>query len=397
MRLYIIVYLFLLMLLPLSAQQRASLSDESEISILVCGPSHDEPFTLYGHAAFRIKDPQLNFDNIFNYGIFDFSSSNFIYRFAKGETDYKLGAAGFLGYLIEYQMRGSSVTELMLNLTLEEKNKIWDALLINYLPENRVYRYNFFFDNCATRLVDIVEKHVDGEIVYKTDQPEQTFRELINYCTREHQWLTFGCDLALGSPTDRIATPHEKMFLPEYLEAAFKTAVIQSVDGSKRPLVKQVANLAEFNPEINNYPPERFTPLVCSLLILLVTAAITYVGWRKKRAFKGLDIIMFSLAGIAGCVLFFLSFISTHPAVFPNYSILWLHPLHLLGAILIIVKRSPKAAYYYHFINFVALTLLLPAWIFIPQHLNIAFVPLILTLWMRSGYVVYRYKTWIKE
>lgn len=397
MRIYIIVGLFLLVLLPLAAQQRANLSDESEISVLISGPSHDAAFTLYGHAAFRIKDPMLNFDNIFNYGIFDFSSSNFIYRFAKGETDYKLGATDFLGYLIEYQMRGSSVTELVLNLTTEEKNKIWDALLINYLPENRVYRYNFFFDNCATRLVDIVEKHLDGDVVYKINQPEETFRELINHCTREHAWLTFGCDLALGSPTDRIATPREKMFLPEQLEKAFKTAEIQFADGSKRPLVKQVILLAAYDPEINNYPPERLTPLLCSLLIFFITIGITYVGWKRKKAFKGLDIILFSLAGVAGCVLFFLSFISTHPAVFPNYSLFWLHPLHLLGAILITVKKETKAAYYYHFINFVALTLLLPAWIFIPQHLNIAFVPLILSLWIRSGYVVYRYKTWIKE
>lgn len=392
MRRYIILYLLLLSFLPLAAQHKVSLSNESEISILICGPSHDAVFTLYGHAAFRIHDPGQNIDLIFNYGLFDSSSPNFIYRFVKGETDYKLGAANFSDYLIEYQMRGSYVNELILNLTTDEKNKIWDALLINYLPENRVYRYNFFFDNCATRLVSILEKHINGRIVYTTDQPEQTFRDLINHCTREHPWQTFGCDLVLGSPTDRVATPYEKMFLPEHLESAFKAATVQSADGSSRSLIKEVVSLAKFEPEINNYPPERFTPIICSLLILILTAGITYWEWKKNKNGKILDIVLFTIAGIAGCILFFLSFFSTHPAIYPNWSLVWLHPLHLVGVLLFAVKRCERVAYYYHFINFVALTLLLPGWFIIPQHLNIAFIPLILTLWIRSAFAVYRFK-----
>lgn len=392
MKKYIFIYIFLLGILPLAAQEKVALGEEAEISILVCGPSHDAAFTLYGHAAIRVNDPEKNIDTIFNYGLFDYSSPNFIYRFAKGETDYKLGAVGFLDYMIEYQMRGSYVTELVLNLTTAEKNKIWDALLINYLPQNRVYRYNFFFDNCATRLVDIVEKHIDGQLVFEKDRQEQTFRELINYCTREHHWLTFGCDLALGSPTDRVATVREKMFLPEHLEAAFKTAEIRKADGSSQVLVKKAVRLAEFEPEINNYPPELFTPLICGILIFLLVAYITYQGLRRRKYARGLDVILFTLAGIAGCVLFFISIVSTHPSVFPNLSLVWLHPLHLAGAILIAVKRFGKAANCYHFINFVALTLLLPVWIFFPQHLNVAFIPLIMTLWVRSAFAVYRYK-----
>lgn len=392
MKKYILSYLFLIFFLPLNAQQKVSLSEEAKISILVCGPSHDASFTLYGHAAIRIQEPSRNFDTIFNYGIFDYSSSNFIYRFAKGETDYKLGAAEFFDYIIEYQMRGSFVNELILNLNLEEKNQIWDALLINYLPQNRVYRYNFFFDNCATRLVSLVENHVQGKVVYEEKQSEQTFRDLINTCTREHNWLTFGCDLALGSPTDRHATPHEEMFLPEYLESSFRSAQIKSEDGSTRPLIKEIIPLAKFEPEINNYPTERITPLLCSVLLFLGVAGITFVGWKKKKHSRLLDFILFTTAGVAGCLLFFISCISLHPSVFPNWSLIWLHPLHLVGALLISVKKFVKAAYYYHFINFVALTLLLLGWIIIPQQMNIAFIPLILTLWLRSAYAAYRYK-----
>lgn len=393
MRKYLLVYLLLLLIYPLTAEQKVELSEESEISILICGPSHDASFTLYGHAAFRIKDPAHNFDTILNYGLFNHRAPNFIFKFALGETDYYLGAASYLDYIIEYQMRGSYVTELVLNLTTEEKNKIWDALLINYLPENRMYRYNFFFDNCATRLVTMVENNVDGKVIYDTtNQPEQTFRDLINYCTREHIWQTFGCDLALGSPTDRIATPREKMFLPEFLEAGFKNAKIQSSNGDSRNLVKAVIPLAEFDPDINNYPPEKFTPIILLTLLYICILTITIYGWRKGKYSKALDLVLFTIAGLAGCLLFFISCISVHPAVFPNWSLVWLHPLHLVGALLITVKKFEKAAYYYHFINFVALILLLPAWIFLPQHLNIAFIPLILTLLTRSAFVVHRYK-----
>lgn len=392
MRTYLVIYLLLLFLPGLSAQQKVTLSEKADISILVCGASHDASFTLYGHAAIRILDPEKDIDVIFNYGIFDFSGSGFIYRFAKGETDYKLGAGNYLDYIIEYQLRGSSIDELILDLTIEEKNRIWDALLINYLPENRTYRYNFFFDNCATRLVSIVEKHLDGQLRYDENQPRESFRDLITQCTQGHYWLTFGCDLALGSPTDRIATPHEKMFLPEQLLAMFRTATIDQPDGRSRALVKSVVPVALFDPDINNYPAERLTPLVVGLLLLFVVLCTTLVGWRKNNHAKWLDVILFTLAGIAGCLLFFISCISVHPAVYPNWSLVWLHPLHIAGALVIAVKRFIKAAYYYHFINFAALTLLLLGWFAIPQQMNTAFIPLILVLLIRSGYTVYRCK-----
>ncbi len=223
-----ILFLFLLGILSLSAMAQPKLSEEARISLMTSAPYDEEVFTVYGHAALRIHDPKQNIDYIFNYGIFDFSKPNFIYRFAKGETDYKLGVADFQDYVIEYQMRGSDITEQVLNLTQEEKEHIWDALLINYRPENRVYRYNFFFDNCATRPAAILEKEINGNVDYQYPFQSQTFRDLINYCTRNHPWLTFGCDLALGSPTDRKATQHEMLFLPPYLKEASAKGFIHS-------------------------------------------------------------------------------------------------------------------------------------------------------------------------
>jgi len=385
-----LVFLLLLFLFP-SLKAQTILSEQAEISILTSSPYDQEAFTLYGHTAMRVADPANNIDLVFNYGIFDFEKPFFIYRFTKGETDYWLAARPFRGYVASYEWYGSSVTEQVLNLTQTETQRIWEALQWNALPENREYRYNFFFDNCSTRPVAIVEEQVEGEIRYTHPHTPKTFREMINYCTRNHPWQTFGCDLALGSPTDRIATQHEEMFLPEYLMDAFASAEIVSPGGTTRPLV---AHTRMLTGEIT--PPEEktdfFTPLLCGWLLFLFTAFLTWWEWKKQKYYKWYDFCVFLIAGLAGSLLLFLAFVSEHPCTWPNWSLIWLHPFHLIGAILSVAKKRGKAAYYYHFINFVALTLLLPGWIFIPQHLNAAFIPLIGTLWLRSGIYVYRNK-----
>ncbi len=387
------LFIFLLGILSLSATARPRLSEEARISLMTSAPYDEEVFTVYGHAALRIYDPGQNIDYIFNYGIFDFSKPNFIYRFAKGETDYRLGVTDFQDYVIEYQMRGSEITEQVLDLTREEKERIWEALLINHRPENRVYRYNFFFDNCATRPAAILEKEINGKVDYHYPYQSRTFRELINHCTRNHPWLTFGCDLALGSPTDRKATLHEMLFLPPYLKEAFSKATVTDPDGTIRPLVSEtrVIEAAEADePEKDIW--DWLTPLACSWLLFGIILAITWIEWRKRRYFQSVNRILFTVAGAGGVILFFLGFISTHPCTWPNWSFLWLQPLDLVAVILFCVKKLKKAAYYYHFINFAMLTLMLLGWHFIPQHLNSAFIPLVASIWVRSGWDVYRKK-----
>ncbi|MDH6356494.1 DUF4105 domain-containing protein [Parabacteroides sp. PF5-9] len=384
MRKGFILFILSLFVYPFYAQK--PLSEEAQISILTSAPHDEEVFTLYGHAALRVYDPQQDFDGVFNYGIFDFSKPNFIYRFVKGETDYMLGINSFQDYLLEYQMRGSNVTEQVLNLTQEEKERIWTALLINAQPENRVYRYNFFFDNCATRLPLLIEKGVSGEVAYFAPPPPKTFREMINDCTRNHPWLTFGCDIVVGNPADRTATTHEMMFLPDYLRDEMDKAVIVAADGRRRTLVSkiQLHRSKAMDPEKSIW--DTLTPLICGWILFSLIALITLFEWRSGKYYHILDGVLFFIAGIAGMIIFFLSFISEHPCMWPNWNILWLHPFHLIGVALFCVKKFKKAAYYYHFINFAALTLMLVCWTMIPQHLNVAFIPLIASLWLRSGY-----------
>lgn len=383
-KLWVIALLCLLLPFPLMAEEEGL-----QISLLTSSPYEGEVFTVYGHAALRVKDDTHKLDYVFNYGIFSFSQPYFIYRFAKGETDYMLGACRYSDYMIEYQMRGSSVTEQKLNLSPEESQRLWLALSVNYEPQNRTYRYNFFFDNCATRPVRLIEENVTGKIVYRWQPEEKTFRNMINYCTRNHPWLTFGCDLALGSPTDRVATAHEMMFLPEYMKEAIASAVIVDAEGNERPLVQQ--SIVVPADEEEDLPMEWLTPLFCAIIICIASMALTFYEYRKRYAGRWHDILLFTLAGVGGLVLFFLCFISEHPCTCPNWNMLWLHPLQLSILPLSLVKNGRKAVFYYHFINFAAIMIMLLGWRFIPQHFNHAIIPLIITLGVRSASYILRF------
>ncbi len=386
------IALVLLCTLCRPAYGQWQLSEQAIISILTCDPHDEAVFTLFGHAAFRVQEPARGLDVIFNYGIFDFSKPNFMYRFALGETDYKLDTSEYSHYIASYQMRGSNVTEQVLDLNADERQHLWEALVMNAQPENAVYRYNFFFDNCATRLPVMVEKSVEGKIVYNDPPKQLSFRDMVSYCTRNHPWITFGCDIALGSPSDRLATPHEMMFLPVYLKDELAKATVQRVDGTERRLVAATSVVDAVQVEDNGADLLNtvFTPLLCGWLLFALIAGITYLEWQRKKAFVIVNILLFSLAGIAGCVLFFLCFISTHPCMWPNWSTVWLHPFHLIAVILICL-RWKKAVFCYHFINFAALFMLLCAWHYIPQQLNTAFIPLIAILCLRSWHGICNY------
>ena len=390
-------WFFILVLFSLPAyaqgftQRTHTLSQQAQISLLTSSPNNDAVFTLYGHTALRVHDPATKADWVFNYGTFDSSKPNFIYRFAKGETDYKLGVSPFSFYLLEYTSRGSEICEQVLNLLQEEKEALWQALIWNMQEENRVYRYNFFFDNCATRPSIMIENNIRNFISYVPATELPTFRDVINNCTRDYPWVTFGCDLVLGLPTDRTMTLQETFFIPEYLKNALDKAEIIREDQSV-PLVKQTIILAEEDqPTITQLLIT--SPLGCFSLLFIFLQALTYFEYRRKSHYRLVDIMLFFSASIAGSIIFFLSFLSVHPGIFPNINLLWLHPLHLVGIIFFSIKKFKLLAYWYHFTNFAVILLMCAGWFFIPQHFNMAFIPLIASLLLRSGSVLFREKT----
>lgn len=374
--------------------QNIQLSDSAKVSLLSSSPWTQEVYALFGHTAVRIKDPANKIDAVFNYGLFSFDVPYFVFRFAKGETDYMVGAIQFGYYIEEYQSRGVTVTEQVLNLTLQEKQAIFEALLLNSLPENRIYRYNYFYDNCSTRPRDIIENNVHGTINYTPTNQQQTYRDLVHECVSSQPWVRFGINLVIGADADKEITDRQKDFLPSYLMNAYHGATIQNTDGTVRPLLmSENKKLPLGENRSYDFVPIN-TPLVVGCLLLLASFIISYLSYKKNYTLLGktFDTLLFAAAGITGCIIFFLMFFSVHPCTNPNWNSVWLNPLQLVFAFFFFIKSLSKYVYYYHFITFVLLVLFLLAWFLIPQYLEPAFAPYILALCVRSGTNVLYYK-----
>jgi len=363
---------------------------ERIISLLTSSPTESEIYTAWGHTAIRVKIPAENTDVVFNYGIFSFGD-DFLYKFVKGETDYRLAVCHFESALEDARdEKNVFMYEQVLNLTETEKDALIAALWENYKPENRYYRYNFFFDNCATRPLWQIEKAVDGEIRYPVFNNTYTFRDLIYQKLENSPWFAFGIDLCLGSETDRVVTDRELLFLPEDLMRSFAESTIQ-VGDSIRPLISEthILNLPKKTFTFDGFITDAFTPLVvCWILFFLIVAHTIFYNYKKKNDLW-LDVMLFFVYGLLGCLIFFLAFFSEHPSTNPNYNLLWINPLQFIFAILVLFRKLRKALAYYQIVNMLLLLIAVFGWYFIPQHYNSAFFPLILILMIRSANYVY--------
>ena len=376
--------LTLYLLIFSNGQAIASGNDSIRLSLLTCAPG-EEIYSLFGHTAIRYEDPANGIDAVFNYGLFSFNTPNFIFRFSLGETDYQLGATDYAHFAAEYAFDGRSVWQQTLNLSKEEKAERIRLLQENYRPENRIYRYNFFYDNCATRPRDKIEESIIGKVIYPSEPQDgsRSFRDIVHQYCKEHPWARFGIDLCIGSEADRPITQRQMMFAPFYLMDAFAGAQIAN-DSIQRPLVSGKELIVDALPEEEEggWMP---TPFQCSLLLFILTAAATIYSIRKRTGLWGVDLILFGAAGIVGCVLAFLALFSEHPAVSSNFLLFVFHPgqLLFLPYIIYCVRKGKKC--WYLTLNLIVLTLFIVLFPLIPQRFDFAVVPLALCLLIRSA------------
>ncbi|WP_062182615.1 lipoprotein N-acyltransferase Lnb domain-containing protein [Dysgonomonas macrotermitis] len=392
-----LLYSFILLLFTISISgQNIQLSDSAKVSLLTNTPWDQEVYALFGHTAIRIEDPQNSLDVVFNYGIFDFDSPNFMYRFVKGETDYMVAGYPFSQYLSSYKSRGIGITEQVLNLNQNEKQNIFDALVINALPENRIYRYNYFYDNCSTRPRDIIESNIDGKVRYYPREIKriESYRYFVHNCVSAQPWVKFGIDLVIGADADKDLTEKQKDFLPANLLRSYKEAIIEGDSIRQRQLVSEERRLSEQVSTTQSKESGFLSPLVVGCILLVISILISYTQIRKSSDLlpRIFDFLLFFTAGLAGSIIFFLMFFSVHPCTSPNWNLVWLNPIQVIAAIFFLIKYSSKYVYYYHFINFAVLILFLLAWFLIPQRLEIAFLPYVLALCVRSGVIAKRKK-----
>ncbi|HNW50681.1 MAG TPA: DUF4105 domain-containing protein [Prolixibacteraceae bacterium] len=333
----ILAVILSILLIP-SFAKLPQLSEESKVILYTCGPG-EELYALFGHSAIWISDPSQNIDRLYNYGTFDFDTPNFYGKFIRGRLDYILSVYRSKYFFDEYQSSKRSVSGQLLDLNLREKQRIFEFLENNALPENRFYKYDFLWDNCSTRIRDVLSKTTDGKLVFDTGNKNISFREMLFPYLTYTPWTKFGINMILGLTSDRKATPQEYMFLPEYLRVAMDGATIDN-NGVKKKLVREEK---QYLPDqLNNSNNRWDDPVAVFSLLLLIVISISLFEFRKKKDFRWMDRILFSVSVLAGFFLLFMWVGTDHVATAKNMNILWLLPAQLLFLISLRVKKLKK-------------------------------------------------------
>lgn len=346
---------------------------QAEISLVTCYPG-SRNYELYGHTMIRVQIEGQ--DLLFNYGIFNFKQSGFIYRFVKGDCDYSLAA-----YPMQYLTQGyedRKIVEQVLDLDDAQKVDIISFLWNNVQPENAVYRYGWAYNNCATKPRDIIENAVGGSLEYgNPKRGEATFRSIMAYFDKNYPWQQFGIDMVLGYDLDHKLDYREQMFSPIILMEAMADAT-QERDGKRIPVVKATNILVEGGDEgaVLGPTPMVLTPMFVLTLLLVIVLALTIKERLGKRHYRWLDSVVFGVYGLVGVLVAFLTFVSSHYGTSSNLHIVWLHPLLLLPAILEWIKRMRPLVAIIHVVNALLIVLLAAGWYWLPQSGNMALVPM---------------------
>ena len=369
--------------------------DSLYVALLTCEPGWDA-YKMFGHTAIRVRNLHVeDADWAFNYGIFDFNSKNFIWRFVVGETDYILSAEPTHNFFDRYSKEGLGVTEQELALSPAEKTELVRLLVINAQPENRTYRYNFLYDNCTTRARDKICE-VAGKRLKTNSQPlDCTYRDILHQFTEGSPWTEFGIDFVLGCEVDRKVDAQTQQFIPSiYMADADSTTLFGDSIGV-HPLV---ADTRFYAPQ--GQPDKGFTfpvtPLTLFWVLLGVAILLSLLDWQRRRPTLWFDILLIFAQGVTGIVVFILFFFSEHPAVGTNWLVVTFNPLifvmiwdivrlHKHHKLLLgIHKRDGKVIDWREIANLAGLGFALLLYWLPLQVLNPAMLPLVLTLLIRS-------------
>tara|TARA_B100000949_G_C14287439_1_gene455101 strand:- start:3489 stop:4658 length:1170 start_codon:yes stop_codon:yes gene_type:complete len=364
--------------------QAPQLTENSKVSLLTCAAG-DELYSAFGHSAFRVQDPALGIDVVYNYGTFDFNQPNFYLNFTKGKMIYSLSRRNFEGFLYEYELEKRWVKEQILDLDLENRNQLLAFFEENYLPENRDYLYDPLLNNCSSITGDILKEQFGDAIVFDGSYLEKqyTFRQLVRQFMDVNTWSMFGIDLAFGSPVDRKATVQEHMFLPYYAMEQLRNTTLNG-----KPLVQRERTILDYSEHTQKgfFP---LLPLFWFLMLMAFTAIITYFDFKHKTRSRWLDFSLLFITGLAGTFLFLLWVAADHTSTPYNFNILWAFPINACTAFALVFQDKvpqwvPK--YLWVALGLMVVTILL--WIIKVQIFSPVVIPLLLTLAIRYLYII---------
>ncbi len=378
---YMRPYLLLLFISLSQYSFSQRLSENSEISLITLGPAA-ELWSFAGHSVLRVRDPQNAIDVNFNYGMFDFRTDNFYLKFLRGTLPYQIGAFNYRDEFPYWQADNRSITEQVLNLTLAERQKIYDLLVENYQPQNRKYLYKFFYDNCSTRIRDVLQNACGDSLQFsKSLNADLSFRDWINIYSdkSKNDWSKFGMDLLIGVPADETTNAYRAMYIPDNMMFAFDSAQIYH-DSKWQSLIKSKTEI--YKPE--DWSKAIFiTPIQFFTLLFVVFLLISWFEYKKNRWFIGFDKLLFGLTGLFGWILIFLWFFTDHGVTQNNFNLVWCLPLFFPIIFWLKNKKIKNGLIRLFFLQMILIAALLIFWKFIPQKLPLALIPLTGIILMR--------------
>ena len=318
------------------ADKVRSISDEAKFYLVTCEPG-EEVYERFGHSGIRVYDPVTGIDEVFHWGLFSFDTPNFIGRFISGNTDYEMGVYSTKFFVLQYIERGSAIYLQELDFTPEQKHTFWAKLWENYRPENRKYRYNFIYDNCATRPYQSILCAFNYKVHLDLHQQDITYRDIINSYMPIGSLYNTGINIIIGSSADKYISAKESVSFPIYTMNVLNCTKYITDNGLK-PIVKSQETLHKaprkvFSTSLTTYYASIIIPLLLAFLCILY-------AYKKQRYVPYFTQIILLISAIVGAIISYLWFCSHHPIVDNNMNILWCNPFNVILAIILFLKKK---------------------------------------------------------
>jgi hypothetical protein len=358
----------------------SQINSDTTVYLITCSPG-TETYSIWGHSALRIVINHTQSDLVYNWGVFDFSTPHFAWKFANGRLNYMLGVYPYNLFLKDYLLENRSVYSQVINLEHVEKIRLLYLLEENLRPENVYYRYDFFYDDCSTRIRDLIEKILGSKLIYPPDEKRNapTFRAELARYQLNFPWLKMGIDLLMGLQGERKTTFRDRMFLPDGLKDDLSQAVINR-NRRMIPLLSQTVTVLDFPPpELKN--PFYTTPIfIFTLLFILII--ILSVQFRNSTIMNYIDIAIFLIFSVIALMMVFFNFFTDHQQMKMNMNIIWFNPFIII-CLFCLIFNKPGVTWFR--IVFYLAAVFVPLIIIIPNVINSAFVPVIFILLLRSS------------